>query len=75
MRTNIPKSLFIFPNGQIAVTDQHGEQIPALQRSAIELWGEFAESKGYDIDGMEIETQAGTWIMRKDNDKWRGLDK
>ena len=65
-----PKCLFLFDCGQIAVTDEAGQQIPELQGSALSSWATLAESLGYDVDGLEVETQFHTLRLRKTQSGW-----
>lgn len=70
-----PKHLFLYDCGQIAVTDDQGHQIPELQVSALSSWAERAESLGYDVNGLEVETQFHTLKLFKTESGWnmRGL--
>lgn len=42
------KEVMFFPNGNTAVFNKKGDQIPALQKSWLMLFVEFLESKGAD---------------------------
>ena len=53
------KSAMCFNNGNIAVFDAKGNQIPELQRSWPNLWCEHAERMDYDPNGVVFDTQAG----------------
>ena len=48
-----------FFNGNIAVCDARGNQIPELQVGWPNLWAKLAESLGYDPDGVVFELQGG----------------
>jgi hypothetical protein len=52
MRT--PRNVFVFPNGNVAVTDADGEQIPELQ-------GRFGEVAERILDVADSETQFFGW--------------
>lgn len=52
----IIKSAMMFRNGNAAVFDQNGEQIPELQIGFCELWAKHAESLGFDPDGVTFES-------------------
>jgi hypothetical protein len=57
--TKLPvKTMMLFANGNIAAFDDKGNQIPELQeKSAIELWAEFAKRIGYKVEGCECRMQ------------------
>lgn len=48
------KNVVLCSNGAVISFDESGAQIPELQKSWLELWLEFIESKG--INPTEIET-------------------
>ncbi len=53
------KTMILFANGNIAAFDEKGEQIGQLQqKSAIQLWAEFATRLGYEVEGCECRMQA-----------------
>ena len=53
------KTIFFFPNGNAAVC--HGEaQVPALQKSWLELFAHYLESKGEDPTEYELNLPGGT---------------
>lgn len=45
------KTVFLFPNGNVAVCDEHGQQMPELQGHYTEVVGRFTEQ---DLAGAEI---------------------
>lgn len=61
------KSVILFPNGNTAVFNSKGEQMPYLQKSWIELWCEYMQSSGVDpstipdikaiVNGREVYIQ------------------
>lgn len=53
------KSIFFYPNGATAVTDEKGEQVPRLQTPWIKLFVEFLESRGEDPTSFEINLPDG----------------
>jgi hypothetical protein len=75
--TNI-KSIRFFSNGNVAVFDEIGQQIPELQANIFEMFCERAERLGYDVttaqvkadipccpyDGALIKTDDGEYIYR-----------
>lgn len=51
------KELIFFPNGNVAVLDESGEQVPELQGSYIEKYLEFLEEKkGVNINDLKVLT-------------------
>lgn len=52
-------NILVFQNGNIAVCDASGQQVPELQVSWPELFARHAESLGYNPEGWVIEQQAG----------------
>jgi len=53
------KTMMLFANGNIAVFDESGNQISGLQsRTAIELFAEWADANGFDVEGCEFRVQA-----------------
>ena len=48
-----------FDNGNIAIFDAQGNQIPELQESWPSLWAKHAEQLGYDPEGVVFELQSG----------------
>lgn len=51
----IPKKVLFFSNGNMACFDNHGDQLPVLQKPNLYcLWFEWLESQG--INPLEIET-------------------
>lgn len=55
-------SAMCFDNGAIAVFDAHGHQIPETQEGWPVLWARYAESKGFDPDGVTFRLQNGTSV-------------
>lgn len=54
------KTLILFGNGLFAAFDENDQQIPELQsKSAIELWSDFAEESGFDVEGCTAKTSLG----------------
>lgn len=47
-------AMMLFHNGMVAAFDECGNQIPALQIPAAELWVRYATDAGYDVGGCEI---------------------
>lgn len=57
------KTVLVFGNGNIAVGDENGNQIPELQQfNLLQLWAEKAVEMGYQTEGVEIEV---SWARRK----------
>ncbi len=52
------KSMMFFSNGNVATFDDNG-QVPALQKSLVEMVLDNCKANGYDPDGLIIETQWG----------------
>ena len=60
------KSVFMFShNLNVAAFDETGQQIPELQKPCWALWAEYAESKGFDPEGIILETPTGNWRLTK----------
>lgn len=49
----IPKTIYIFSNGNVACFDSSGEQIGELQKSWMEIWLMDLEKKGVDPTKIE----------------------
>jgi hypothetical protein len=49
-----PKSVLIFNNGNVAVFDKNGQQIPELQSGWLSMWLQSLEDKG--VDPTQIES-------------------
>lgn len=47
------KIIYLFPNGNTAVFDCDGEQIPELQNNAITALADTAQSKGWTVEQIE----------------------
>jgi hypothetical protein len=47
------KSVTFFPNGNTAVFDDAGNQMPELQEAWIRLWAEHAKNLGHDVTEIE----------------------
>lgn len=43
------KTVYFFRNGNTAVFDERGQQIPELQKSWLLLWTKHAKELGYDV--------------------------
>ena len=54
-------TVFVFSNGNIAVTGKDGQQIPELQKSIVETICERLVAAGYDP--TEFEFRLGTQIV------------
>jgi hypothetical protein len=55
----VPRAVFFFPNGQVAVTDTFGKQIPALQ-------GHFNDVAGRILLWADEDTEFHGWPMIAD---------
>lgn len=64
------KTVMLFGAGQIAVFDSEGNQVPELQESGLRLWMKHAESLGYSLEGVTIETAQGNFVPVKDEGGW-----
>lgn len=64
----VSKILF-FENGDIAVFDTAGEQIPHLQTNLFCDWAKKANNDGFDLDRVEIETRAARVLLRRNDDR------
>lgn len=62
------KSIIMFSNGNMAVCDEHGEQIPELQIPLYQLFAKHAESLGYDLDGASLDDGPYHFKLRKNKD-------
>lgn len=47
------KHVLFFPNGNSAVLDEEGQQIPELQKSWFLMFVEFLQSKGVKVEDIE----------------------
>jgi len=67
------KHLFFFPNGNTAVMDEAGQQIPDLQKSWFLMYVEFLQSKGVKVEDIaEINLPNGKKAeYLKDVHNWR----
>lgn len=63
-----PKTIIVFPNLNVAVCDNNGNQIPELQESLPTLLAQHFEKNGYDINGCVIETTVWNWKMFRTED-------
>ena len=64
-------SVFIFSNGNIAVTDKNGEQVPELQKSVVQMMCERLLNAGYDPTEFEFNLQrSGTATVFRTKDGW-----
>lgn len=55
---NVPvKVMMLISNGNVIAIDSGGQQVPELQISVVELWADYAQHRGYDVDGCEVRTQ------------------
>lgn len=62
-------SAMCFDNGNIAIFDGQGNQIPDLQVSWLTLWAMHAEKLGYNPDGVIFECQTGkSWRIFRTED-------
>lgn len=64
--------VYFFSNGNTAVTDEDGKQVPELQVSWFKFYLTFLEELGYDPTTMEFDFQ-GTGkaeIFKTDEDEW-----
>ena len=65
------KSVFVFPNLNIAACDENGMQIPEIQTCPLYLWADLCVSKGLDPMTAVIETSKGKRRLIKDSEgKW-----
>lgn len=59
--------VMVFSNLNVAAFDENGEQVAELQvQSLLQLWIAKALSLGYDPDGAEVRTSAGTYRLNKE---------
>lgn len=49
--------VYMFATGSFAVFDSDDNPVPELHASAIEMWKQFAQSKGYATEGAILRTQ------------------
>ena len=62
---------FFFANGNIAVTNKTGEQVPELQRkSTVVLFAEFLEAQGYNPEDFLLELPSGKARLFKTDNGW-----
>lgn len=55
------KTIFFFANGNTAVCDEDGQQMPELQEGWALLFARFLESRGYDpADVLEVNFPDGS---------------
>ena len=54
-----PRDVFLFPNGNIAVTDQHGGQMVELQELYVLMIAQRLEQAGYDPSKIIYHLPAG----------------
>lgn len=52
-------------NLNVAACDENGQQIPELQKPLWALWCEYAESRGFNPEGLILETPHGKWRLTK----------
>lgn len=52
-----PVEMLLFKNGDIAVLDENGTQIPELQMHAADVWLAFAKSLGFDVSSVQLKVQ------------------
>lgn len=56
--------VLIFPNGNIAAFDEHGQQIPDMQHKSVsQLIAEQANRLGYSVDGCKVCMGRGVTTM------------
>lgn len=51
----------------IACFNEDGEQIPELQECLLSAWAARAQELGYDVNGLEVETQQGQIRLVRDD--------
>jgi len=56
--------VMVFDNYNVACFDKDG-QVPVLQVNLLSLWSKHADSCGYDVDGLEVETPHGNWKLNR----------
>jgi len=65
------KSIFLFPNGNIAAVDDKGQQIAEVQANLIVAWANMVATKGYDADGTILEGELGNMkLVKGGNGGW-----
>lgn len=66
-------SVFLFPNGNAAVCDNEGQQVPELQTSWLLLFFEFLQKNGVKVEEIgEINLPNGKQVeYLKDVHNWR----
>ncbi|HVI07010.1 MAG TPA: hypothetical protein VND65_01825 [Candidatus Binatia bacterium] len=70
----VPQIVWFFPNGNTAVCDSNGKQMPELQESWFLLYVKFLEEKGIDPEGIEFQLPHGKATVFKTSEgnyNWR----
>ena len=61
-------SLLVFRNGMIAVFDEHGHQIPEIQKlSLTDILRSELEGLGYSVDGCQVSVADGVHVSGEHN--------
>lgn len=53
------KSVLFFRNGNAAIFDEHGEQIPQLQAPWLNVYLDYLKRNGANVEGLEISMPDG----------------
>jgi len=58
------RTVFVFPNGNVAVCDEHGQQIPELQGRFTEVYKEILRRKDDNtvFHGWPMDHPANYWL-------------
>ncbi len=70
---NTPVEVMFFANGNTAVFDEKGEQIPKLQRSWLVMFIEMLEKQGFDPTGIIFNTpdaRVAHPFIKKEDGSW-----
>jgi len=71
-----PKYIYFFDNGNVAVMDEYGKQIPELQKSWLRQWFDQTNITLSEMELLEIRMPDGRYakiIIQDDDYNWNKL--